>query len=139
MKIPLSKSLTGKEYHQMINEYFENIYGLVNVSSTTSCQCYQPSPLETVGAKPGDKFVYTTTSVSGTLKEKGEELSFSHVLSYSEITKILEARFSNYTVDSFSFQTDTRLSLFSKSAFKEKFVGIHVQLYKIKENNLIRK
>ena len=33
MEIALSKSLSAKEYHQMINEYYTNTYGLADVST----------------------------------------------------------------------------------------------------------
>lgn len=43
MEIALSKSLTAKEYHQMIKEYYTTTYGLADVSTKTTCKYYRPS------------------------------------------------------------------------------------------------
>lgn len=140
MEIALSKSLTAKEYHQMISDYYTDTYGLADVSTKTICKSYRPSIWEImVGESSNCNFVNTVTSVSGVLRESGEEFSFSHELSHSDLEEILGAKFSNYTIDDFSFRTCSVLSLFSKSGFKEKFLGIDIQLHKNIKNNLIRK
>ena len=122
MEIALSKSLSAKEYHQMINEYYTTTYGLADVSTKTT------------RTRP-----HIISSVSGILRENGEEFSFCHELSHSDLEEILDARFSDYTIDDFSVRTCSVLSLFSKSGFKEKFCGIDVKLHKNIKNNLIRK
>lgn len=140
MEIALSKSLTAKEYHQMISDYYTDTYGLADVSTKTICKSYRPSIWEImVGESSNCNFVNTVTSVSGVLRESGEEFSFSYELSHSDLEEILGAKFSNYTIDDFSFRTCSVLSLFSKSGFKEKFLGIDIQLHKNIKNNLIRK
>lgn len=140
MEIALSKSLTAKEYHHMINEYYTTTYGLADVSTKTICKSYRPSIWEImVGESSNCNFVNTVTSVSGILRENGEEFSFCHELSHSDLEKILCAKFSNYTIDDFSVRTCSVLSLFSKSGFKEKFCGIDVKLHKNIKNKLIRK
>ena len=140
MEIALSKSLTAKEYHQMISDYYANTYGLVEVSANTTCTPYHPSLFDTIGrANSNSNLINIVTSVSGILRENGEEFSFCHELSHSDLEKILCAKFSNYTIDDFSFRTWSVLSLFSKSGFKEKFCGIDVKLHKNIKNDLIRK
>ena len=140
MEIALSKSLTAKEYHQMISDFYANTYGLVEVSAKTTCTPHHPSLFETIGrVNSNNNFVNTVTSVSGILRENGEDFSFSHELSHSDLEEILCARFSDYTVDDFSVHTCSVLSIFSKSGFKEKFLGIDIQLHKNIKNNLIRK
>ena len=140
MEIVLSKSLTAKEYHQMISDYYANTYGLVEVSANTTCTPYHPSLFDTIGrANSNSNLINIVTSVSGILRENGEEFSFCHELSHSDLEKILCAKFSNYTIDDFSFRTCSVLSLFSKSGFKEKFCGIDVKPHKNIKNKLIRK
>lgn len=140
MEIVLSKSLTAKEYHQMISDYYANTYGLVEVSANTTCTPYHPSLFDTIGrANSNSNLINIVTSVSGILRENGEEFSFCHELSHSDLEKILCAKFSNYTIDDFSVRTCSVLSLFSKSGFKEKFCGIDVKLHKNIKNDLIRK
>ena len=83
MEIALSKSLTAKEYHHMINEYYTTTYGLADVSTKTICKSYRPSIWEImVGESSNCNFVNTVTSVSGILRENGEEFSFCHKLSH---------------------------------------------------------
>lgn len=139
MEIALSKSFTAKEYHQMINKYFESTYNLTDVLSTTSCHYYKPSIFELSTAGHDTKFVQTITFVSGSLKIDNDVVSFFRELSSSDINEILRSRFPDCTIDSFSFQTKTTFSFFSQSGFKEKFRGINIQMHKNKENCLIRK
>ena len=140
MEIALSKSLTAKEYHQMINEYYTTTYGLADVSTKTTCKYYRPSIWEIMAGESSNcNFVNTVTSVSGILRENGEEFSFCHELSHSDLEEILCARFSDYTVDDFSVQSRPAFSIFSKSGFKEKFLGIDIQLHKNIKNHLIQK
>ena len=140
MEIVLSKSLTAKEYHQMISDYYANTYGLVEVSANTTCTPYHPSLFDTIGrANSNSNLINIVTSVSGILRENGEEFSFCHELSHSDLEEILCARFSDYTVDDFSVQSRPAFSIFSENGFKEKFLGIDIQLHKNIKNHLIQK
>ena len=67
----------------MINEYYTTTYGLADVSTKNTCKYYRPSIWEIMAGESSNcNFVNTVTSVSGILRENGEEFSFCHELSH---------------------------------------------------------